>query len=220
MTTTFWPHHLSALRIDRYLLGELLPAEAREVREHVASCAGCARAVELQRPEPLPPLRALRSPRRLWALGAVGIAAAASLVLLPRGPAERTKGAAHSIAMFVQHGDEVRRAGPGETVAPGDSIRFAVSSAAPAHLAVLSVDPAGRASIYFPVGPRAASVPAGSEVPLPIATRLDATVGDERILALFCQEPVELEPLRNELAQGRLEVPEGCEVVRWGFVKR
>src|SRR5258708_20455368 len=44
----------------------------------------------------------------------------------------------------------------------------------------LSIDPRGHGSIYFPLGARAQQLPAGRDVPLPIGTRLDATVGDRK----------------------------------------
>ena len=122
--------------------------------------------------------------------------------------------------MYVQHGNEVRRAGPGEVVRAGDSVRFAATSRAPAFLAVLSVDARGAASVYFPLGGRAEAIPQGTDVALPIATRLDETVGEERIVALFCSQAIELQPVRDGLARGEAAFPAGCEVVRWSFDKR
>jgi hypothetical protein len=124
--------------------------------------------------------------------------------------------------MYVQHGDEVRRAAPGESVSPGDAVRFAVSTPLPAYVAVLSLDPAGKASVYFPQEPRAARVPAGSEVPLPLGTRLDATTGEERLLGIFCASAVELEPIRLALERGQdaAPLPADCQGLRWSFVKR
>src|SRR5262249_10415873 len=126
------------------------------------------------------------------------------------------------LAMYVQHGVEVRRAGPGETVSPGDAVRFAVSTPTPAYVAVLSVDPAGKASVYFPQASHAAQVPAGSEAARPLGTRLDATTGEERLLGLFCASPVELEPIRQALERGHdgAPLPADCQGLRWSFVKR
>jgi hypothetical protein len=53
-----------------------------------------------------------------------------------------------------------------------------------------------------------------------LGTRLDATVGEERVVGLFCSSPVELEPLRIQLERGGALAPEGCQVTRWSFVKR
>jgi hypothetical protein len=124
--------------------------------------------------------------------------------------------------MYVQHGNEVRRAGPGEVIAPGDAVRFSITTAVPAYVAVLSVDPAGRAFVYFPEGERAVRMPAGPDVPLPLGTRLDQTVGEERVLALFCPAPIEVEPVRRTLerAGDAAPLPPGCQGVQWSFVKR
>jgi hypothetical protein len=226
-----WPACLSALKLARWAAGELGPAQSEEVRAHVAGCARCAAAAEALRPPggggALPPLRAVAParaarPRGVIALAA-GLAAAAAVVLVLRtdAPGERAKGSGVGVSMYVLHGDAVRKAGPGEVVAPGDAVRFAVTTPAPGYVAILSLDPAGRASIYFPQGLRAAPVEAGADVPLPTATRLDATVGEERVVALLCERAIELEPLRAALEAGSGEViPEGCEVARWRFFKR
>jgi hypothetical protein len=228
-----WPACLSALRLDRWMAGELGPAEAEDVRAHVDGCARCTSAVESIAGERdrarLPPLRTVAAPAprasRLRGIAALagGLAAAAGLLVLlrPDATADRAKGAGVGLAMYVLHGEAVRRTAPGEVVAPGDAVRFSVTTPEPAYVAVLSVDPAGRASIYFPAGPTAAPVPAGRDVALPLATRLDATVGEERVMGLFCDRPVELEPLRAGLEAGAGDaVPEGCKVTRWRFVKR
>lgn len=222
-----WPACLSALHLDRFVLGELDGPSADEVREHLKTCARCSQAVQSMRPrEPLPPLRAVPMRPRSRAIrlvaAAAGLAAAASvlLVLRPPGPRERSKGSGFALGMYVQHGGEVRRAASGEEVAPGDAVRFTVTAPADGYVAVLSLDAQGRGSIYYPTGPRAAPVSAGSDVALPLGTRLDATVGAERIVGLFCASPVELEPLRAALARGGNAVPEGCQVTRWSFVKR
>jgi anti-sigma factor RsiW len=228
-----WPACISALRLDRWMAGELGPAEAEEVRAHVAGCARCTSAVKslaAARDEVrLPPLLTLPAPaRRAVRLRAIavlagGLAAAAGLLLVfrPGAPTDRTKGAGVGLGMYALHGDAVRQIGPGEVVAPGDAVRFSVTTPEAAYVAVLSVDPAGRASIYFPAGLRAAPVSAGRDMPLPLATRLDSTAGEERVIGLFCDRPVELEPLRLELEAGASGgIPEGCRVTRWNFVKR
>jgi hypothetical protein len=233
-TPLSWNACLSALRLDRWMMGELEATDAETVGSHVASCATCSTAVagmrgvrEEVRAFPIPLSLVRPAPRRRVATGAVaglGLALAASLVLVLRAPpaTERPKGPGLGLAMYVQHGAEVRRAARGETVSPGDAVRFAVSTPTPAYVAVLSVDPAGRASVYFPQATHAAQVPAGSEVPLPLGTRLDATTGEERVLGLFCASPVELEPIRQALERGHdgVPLPADCQGLRWSFVKR
>jgi Domain of unknown function (DUF4384) len=178
-------------------------------------------------PLPLQRVSDKRERRGRWArraFAAAAFAAAASMFLVlradQRASSERLKGSGPSLQMYVQHGGEVRLAAPGEVVAPGDAIRFTVGLKAPAYVAVLSLDPAGRASVYFPIAERAAQVPAGTEVALPLGTMLDATVGEERVFGLFCSSAVELEPLRARLQGEGLSPPEGCQVTRWSFVKR
>ncbi len=232
-----WPACHSALRLDRWMAGELPREEADALAAHVAGCARCRGAVESieedrDRAE-LPPLRALARPAGarargwLWpaALGAGAAAAAMSLALLAprvldRSP-ERLKGSYAAVGMYVQHGGEVRRAGPGERVSPGDAVRFVLSLRAPAYVAIMTLDPVGRASVYFPAGDRAEPITAGTDVALPLATRLDDTVGEERVFGFFCDRPLELEPLRAQLpAVASGFVPPGCQVTRWSFEKR
>ncbi len=233
-TPLSWNACVSALRLDRWMMGELGSADAETVGTHVSACAACSAAVagmrgvrEEVRALPLPPALGRPSPRRRVPAGAaigIGLALAASLLLVLRSPptGERSKGAGFALTMYVQHGDEVRRAAPGERVSPGDAVRFAVSTPAPAYVAVLSLDPTGRASVYFPQGPRAAPVPAGTEVLLPLGTRLDPTTGEERLLGIFCASAVELEPIRQALEQGQdaSPLPSDCQGLRWSFVKR
>lgn len=245
-----WPACLSALRLDRFLAAELSPAEAAEVRGHLDGCARCAAALaglEAARDSAhLPPLQvvpldgpaaplpsvARQARRRVMATLVGGLAAAAALLLVvrPEAPAERAKGrpGALGLGVYVLHDGAVRRAGPGEVLAPGDALRFAVTAPGPGYVAVLSLDPAGKASVYYPAGGRAEPVAPGAreaEVALPLATRLDATVGEERLYALFCEGPVELEPVRAALEgagrrEGEPPAPAGCQVTRWRFEKR
>ena len=72
----------------------------------------------------------------------------------------------------------------------------------------------------YPAGSRAAPLVAGSDVALPLGTRLDSSVGEERIVGLFCASAIELEPLRAALERSALPIPDGCQVTRWSFVKR
>jgi hypothetical protein len=237
-----WPACTSALRLDRWMAGELPRTEADALAGHVAACARCRDAVQAIEEErdrtELPPLRSTPAPARssegrawrawtwrsAFAAGALAAVAAVVVLVVPHdggGGGDRLKGSAPVLSMYVQHAGEVRRAGAGSRVTPGDSVRFAVSMRGPAYVAVLTLDPAGRASVYFPGGERAEPVNAGAEVALPLATRLDDTVGQEQVFGLFCDRPVELEPLRAKLrAVASGFDPPGCQVTRWTFEKR
>lgn len=214
-----WPACTSALQLDRMRMGEAVPPE---LREHVASCPRCSAALqELAQAEELPPMRVVALPqqKRAWprVVAGLSVAAAASVLLVMQPLAgTRLKGSAPLLAMYVQHAGEVRRAEPDAVLAPGDAVRFAVTTPASAYVAVLSLDPRGRASIYAPF----TAVAAGLDLPLPAATQLDASLGEERIVGLFCEKALDLEPVRAALESGRFAVPAGCQVTRWSFVKR
>lgn len=235
-----WPACFSALHLDRWMMGELGQSESGQVQVHLSGCERCRRAAEVMRADrdatELPRLRLLslaprsvvdeKRPSRDWkmraAAAATGLAAAAALLLIfkPAGSGERIKGPGFALAMYVQHGGEVRRVGPGEAIARGDAVRFAVTTPAKAYVAILSVDPKGRASIYYPQSASAQPLPAGEDMPLPLGTRLDDTAGEERVVGLFCSAPIELEPLRARLETGTAAFPHECQVTQWTFVKR
>src|SRR5208282_1733027 len=128
-----WQACQSAYRLDRFRLGELPAEEAAEVRAHLLGCAQCRAAEELLaagQSEYLALAAPLRRPPRAgravaWGLGAAALAATCLVVLQPGGV--RSKGAPTSVGMYVQHQQQVRRALPGETVAPGDVVRFVYS---------------------------------------------------------------------------------------------
>jgi Putative zinc-finger len=224
-----WKACLSAFRLDRFRLRELSLAESAEVQAHLASCTRCRTAAEglaaeeaSDRAQAAPLRRPGKRPARAVAVGvcAAALAAACLLALQPEGL--RAKGASTSVGMYVQHGQAVRRALPGEVVAPGDSLRFTYSSRTPKELAILSVDGAGKASVYFPDGPETVSVPAAVDAPLPLATALDGVLGEEKVVALFCEHPTALEPVRAALQVAGPGLPEvaGCTLATFHFTKR
>jgi hypothetical protein len=114
----------------------------------------------------------------------------------------------------------VRAGGDGQVVHPGDQLRFTVTTAAAQHLAILSLDHAGVASVYYPQGATSAPVEASRQQPLDSSVELDETLGAERIWAIFCPEAFALEPLRAELehSQRRPTLPR-CTVDELAVVK-
>ncbi|HYO72066.1 MAG TPA: hypothetical protein VEU33_38925 [Archangium sp.] len=224
---------LSDLQLDLLLGRALGGGEEGRAREHLATCAGCsARYDELHAHREafqaaMPPLklRAPEPPRRLvprrtaWVGSVMALAASVALVVLvgrpPREVLEvgRTKGAGWS-GFYVRHQGVVREGGPGEVVRPGDALQFTTSLTAPGYVAVLSVDGARRASLYYPAGPTAALQPAGEAVPLPLSTVLDETLGPETLYVLACPAPIALEPLVAALEREPSRPPpaEGCDV--------
>lgn len=242
------PDCLSSLAIDRLLAGELGADERRTAEAHLAECAACrarrehAAAFRASLGAELGTLGNLESMRRTAraagrpssrlggraTLASALAVAAALLLILHRGALEsspdgasstRTKGGGR-LGFFVKRAGAVVRGVPGQALRPGDAIEFTYSAKKDGYLAVLSVDGAGRASVYYPSAPRARRFIAG-ERPLDESTVLDGVVGDERWLALFCDDAVELEPIRARLEHHPLRPLQvaGCSVDAVGVTK-
>lgn len=186
--------------------------------------AGTRRAAAREQPGRVPPVRS-RKARVYPAL--LGLAAAAAAVLAARGvlsgPAAEDETAtraaqqdvtqekgAPDLGYYVKRGQHVVRGEPGQPLRPGDRLRFTYSSARAQQFALFNRDGHG-ASVYFPTGPRSAALAAGTGVALDFGVELDDYVGREQVLALFCEQPFELEPLRQALARGEPpSVPADC----------
>lgn len=217
-------------------------AEARPARPRLAVVPGGRDAGAPARSEraPAPPLPAGARPparprRRILLAVAPALAAAAAVLLWLRLPApaidpgaqasgavtgsERVKGSAR-ITVFVVRNGVARAAAPGEVVHPGDTLQITYTAAEPAHLAVLSRDGAGVASIYFDHLGRAAAITPGRDVPLPHSIVLDHVLGRETLYALFCARAVELAPARRSLEAGALAAPAGCRMEELVIEKR
>jgi hypothetical protein len=242
---------LSDLQLDALALGALDAAQARQAESHLSSCIRCSErrqglaeathvsAEALARSPSLPgspptAKAARRSTRRVWVGGAMAAAAAAALLLLvgrlpllsdgellSDGDVVRTKGTG-SVGFFVRHAGVVRRGNERERVSPGDALRFVVTSTVPRFVAVLSRDGAGQVSVYHPSGPRAARVEPGVERPLDTSVVLDDVLGEERLYALTCSEPVELAAIREGLRQTSTEPawPVQCSIERFVLIKQ
>lgn len=190
---------LSDLLLDRWIAGESLAADERAHAEaHIQGCAACAGRREvllrevrefdlpLRLPTPAPRPR-WRFPLGLRVGFAAACAAAGVLLFLPstEEPGIRTKGAASlSVIARTQEGT-VARVLPGDTLAPGDAIRFEVRTTEPAVVAILGIDAAGAVTPYV----EGVEVEAGGAQLLPGSILLDGTLGPERIVALFCEAP-------------------------------
>lgn len=186
--------HIGELRLRRLRAGELTDSEAAELHRHLEACTTCReRQEELAIEErafataiPLPrfaggveraarvPRTMPRSRRRLLTGGAVGMAAAAGLLLFLRAapmpdsdpwPSNRTKGADISASIRLAGPDGVQRSlDPGGATAlrPGERLRIGYTAVAPGHLVAVSVDDAGVVTTLYPDGDRAPGAPAAS----------------------------------------------------------
>ncbi len=237
------PACASDLQIDRWLAEELDDGSVARLEGHLAACARCqarledirsSRAVSggvLPREIALHARSARRGPWSRWGARAgsvLALAAATVLVLrashrdaeLESGEGERAKGAGH-VAFYVMHDGRAREGSDGERLAPGDAIEFAYTARVPGYLAIVSVDGAKHANVYYASEGRAARIEPGSDVSLPQSTVLDGTLGEESVYALFCASAVSVETLRTALEADPARQPDarGCKVDRHTFVK-
>lgn len=213
---------LSDLRIDQLLAEELSAPERFAFHAHLSICAACRKrfaAIDAARaqfitlhpmaPEWLPSERKRPSAVRYYA--PLLLAAIALLALVRPSFELRTKGS-EALGFYVKRGAQVRRGSVAEPVHPGDHLRFSYSTSRARYLAILRVDAAHRASAYFPATPDAARVEPGTERLLASAIELDAVLGGEQVLAVFCDRPFALAPLLTRLARSEpeLQLPADC----------
>lgn len=226
MTAARYPC-LSRLGCDRLLNGEL--SDELAARAHIASCRLCearlaehvgeraAFAVPLQRP------RAVRtSAAPLAMIAALAAVVVGIFVVRPRpddvGAVTRAKGKP-TIGFYVEHAGAVRAGTAGEIVLPGDAIEFTASTERPGWLAIVSIDGAKKASVYYPDAAAAAQVSPGRDQVLPLSVILDEVVGTERIYGVFCDQPFAVDQAKSIAADGA-PLPAGCLVDSLTIEKR
>jgi hypothetical protein len=217
---------ISDMRFDAWFAHELDAAQLELLKGHLRGCEVCRqRELELLRDRarfedanPAAPawLEAhARSAARKWLWSGLSAAAAVAVLAFLASPHERAgiraKGG-DSLSFYVRRGTEVHRGQPRESVLAGDKLRFAYTAPKSRYLTILSLDGAGHASVYYPAGTNAAPIHAGSEVLLSSAVELDEVLGEERILAFFCDDALPIAPLLAELQQKRMSsrVPQAC----------
>ena len=209
-------------RRDAYLAQ--VPSFAALAERAAGSRAGASAARE--QAGRVPADRKARTPVRVHAVW-LGLAAAAALLVsrfaltgptpsgssIPRArerpDATREKGAP-DIGYYVKRGEYVTPGEPGQALRPGDRLRFTYTSARAQQFALFNRDGRG-ASVYYPAGAQSARVAAGKAVALDFGVELDDYLGSEQVLALFCEQPFALEPLRQAFARGEPpSVPADC----------
>ena len=190
---------LSDLQLDRLVAGELA---AEVARAHLSSCAACrARVAELRRelaafdvPAPWQaapaPARARRSRRWIGAGALATFAAAAGLVLMlvhaPPPPPVRLKGGLVLELVARRSSGAVELVLPGAPLAPGDAVRFRVSSDRAGYLAIVGIDAARAVTPYAPADGDARAFGPARDALLDGSIILDETLGAERVVALLC----------------------------------
>jgi hypothetical protein len=219
--------HVSDLRWDRLLAGELAEPDRAEVLAHAETCATCAaRRDEIQagfeafaNVAPALPRRA-PSRRIVMAVGAA-VAAAAAVVFMLRATstttATRTKGG-EGAKLMLAAGPRERLApvASGDHVQPGDSIQAAYTTTRDGFGAVLARDGSGAAAVYVPSsGEAMVALPAGTMRSFPGSTILDEVLGTQAVVIVWCETARPLAPLVAELREtGAVTAPQGCTVDR------
>ena len=124
----------------------------------------------------------------------------------------RSKGGPR-LGFFVKRDGRVLRGHDGFTVHPGDLLRFSVTTLEPRHVAILSRDGRGVVSECYPGDGRSRGLAVSRDELLDSSVELDDTLGDEKIVAVFCDEPFEVGPLAARLGRGgALAVSESCSL--------
>jgi hypothetical protein len=98
-----------------------------------------------------------------------------------------------SFHLVVTHDGLERRLEDGGVVHPGDRVAFAYSLEQARHLLLLGVDDTGVVRRYFPVAGAAEAappLPAAEHATLTVSLPVDSRTGEERLYALFSEEPL------------------------------
>ena len=230
--------HVSDLRWDRLLAGELSHEEQEAVEAHARQCDACRRRQrELEAQHEAFAKRAFalapKRPKRLtgWAWGPAAVLAAAAAVLLvlrmpeaPNAPDEETRVKGAAVHLLLSHGrpGALEPLASGDTIHAGDYLQAGYSASQDGFGAVLSRDGAGEAFVYVPsTGDRMVPLPAGKERSFPESTLLDDVVGAERIVLLWCDTDHSVQPMIDALRADRpIVAPPGCETRELQLSKR
>jgi len=241
--------HVSDLQWDRLLAGDLSAVADNAAHAHAARCAACAsRLRELTAERDAFWIRwsevpRSRARRRRWPSALVPLAAAAAAAALialrvrPRegDSGERPKGsilkvpspetiASHGPALLLSAGrpDALPPVASGDVVHPGDYLQAGYTATRDGFGAVLSRDGVGSVTAYVPPGGDAmVPLAAGVERSFPQSTILDATLGGERIVIVWCETEHPFTPLLAALRADRpISAPGDCVVREVTLEKR
>ena len=227
--------HLQDLALERLELDDLDPAAERSVRDHLTSCLACkarhqAIVAELAVPLPVLEAEAVQAPeasnvvplpvrRSFWVAGGAAAAmamAAAFMVMTLLQPVDpqldpefQIRGSELSLEVYRQDDKGAVRLRDGDGVRPGDHLGFRVASQDAGYLLVFGVDSTLEPYPCYPSDPsRGAQAWAASPRPVQLdaAIQLDATPGQERIIALLCDEPVGIDIVAPTLRQASADL--------------
>jgi hypothetical protein len=153
-----------------------------------------------------------------WLIPAGTLAAAAAAILVfikrPTGPDApigddiQVKGDDITLVVHLATGADSRRLSSGDTVAPGDRIRFEVNAQKPGFVAIIGIDGSGTPTIYHPAQGTGPTAFDPSSRLVPGAIELDATPGDEHFYAVYSATPFVLDAVIPAIA-GNGALPHG-----------
>jgi hypothetical protein len=172
--------------------------------------------------------------RRRWQLGVLGLASAASIVLVvifvgnrpvteetagttPELPTERVKGAARLLA-FRLVGEAVEQLEQDALVRAGDIVQLRYNAGGRGHGVIASVDGAGAVTLHYPASEDGSTALAPKTTALPHAYALDDAPQFERFFFVTADEPIAVAPCldalralarRNDGATAAPELPAG-----------
>jgi hypothetical protein len=220
------------LRLERYLQGDVQPAERERVAAHLEQCEVCRECFEVMRTEPIElaplpvPLPAPVPLRRAWArrvwpqlTAAAALAAAVSLAIWVRDPGlsperlpparVRVKGGELALELVRQHAGTI--ATDATRFSAGDRFQLRVSCAPPAEVYwdVLVLQ-GGEA--FFPFTP-AARLQCANGVSLPGAFALDGREPAHVCVILQADAPLDRARLATDAARA-LPPAAACSEVR------
>lgn len=223
--------HLSRLALERAAAGEraLLPPE---LAAHLAACLICRDRLAALATDHARWLASIDvtaridavlrdgAPRRRRSYGRVGAAAAlaacaalAVFALRPRavdlGPGDERRKGGDRFEVYRRSADgRVAAVADGDSLQPGDAIRFRVTLASPGYVGVLGLDAARAVTAYAPAGPALQWIARGDTTLLDDSIILDATLGPERLVLVVCDTPRPIAELVTA-ARAALEVAGG-----------
>ena len=216
---------LTDVELERYLAGDLSPARVQTL-EAAATAADKQRIEELRAQnvayleglDVAAEVRAigrrmskLEPPRKLgwwrWLIGAGALASAAAAIVLwvrkPSTPKDDdiiTKGDDVSLVVHSESG----RLASGDTIQPGDLLRFEVLARKPGFVAIVGVDGSGASTVYFPFGGTTSATFDPTKTLLPGAIKIDATPGDERFYAFYAEQAFAIDTVLPAIRGGTL----------------
>ncbi|MDY7226475.1 hypothetical protein [Hyalangium rubrum] len=235
--------------LDRYLSGALDPEAKRQLeatlaqspwdKARLAELRADSAAFLLQHPPAPFVARVQKAERPAWwrswpVLLAPALATAMLTLLVFQPQIEQLlqtliEGDPYTVkgsVMLVLHrkvGESSVQVSSGDTLSPGDAIRFEAKASNNGFLAVVGRDAKGVITVYHPFGGTAAHPYEASQPLLPEAVALDDTLGREDVYALFSQQAFELDWAVRALEEGRSlpqAAPKGISVGHTFFVKK